>query len=109
MKIGDLRKQMTLQAEQQTSDGAGGYALAWVDVATVWADIAPVGGNEYLAAGRLEAQVTHKITLRWRPDITPNASMRLTYGARLFNIRAVLNPGEANRWLSILAQEGVAV
>ena len=46
MRIGELRKQVTVQAEGQTPDGAGGYTLAWTNVATVWAEIKPVTGRE---------------------------------------------------------------
>ncbi len=106
MRSGVLRKRVTLQAESRTDDGAGGYALSWTDVATVWAEIAPLGGREAFAAHRLEARVTHRVRLRYREGIT--ADMRLVMGSRVFNIRAVLNEGERNRWLDLLAEEGVA-
>ena len=109
MHIGELRKQIALQAEQQTSDGAGGYALAWATLATVWADISPVTGREIYASGHLEGRVTHKITMRWRSDITVTSDMRILYGARGFNIRAVTNQDESNQYLIVLAEEGTAV
>ena len=51
--------------------------------------------------------MSHRIRMRYRPDITPANRLRL--GTRVFNIRAILNEGERNRWLTILAEEGVAV
>ena len=109
MKIGDLRKQISVQAEQQTADGAGGYALAWVTLATVWADIAPVSGSESYGSGHLESHVTHKITARWRSDLALTADMRILYGTRSFNIRAILNKDEDNQWAEFLVEEGGAV
>lgn len=35
-------------------------------------------------------------------------AMRLKFGARVFNIRAVINRGERNRLLELLCEEGVA-
>jgi SPP1 family predicted phage head-tail adaptor len=109
MHIGELRKQVAVQAEQQTPDGAGGYALAWTTLASVWADIAPASGNEVFAAGHLEGHVTHKITMRWRSDLAITSDMRLLYNNRAFNIRAVMNKDESNQWATLLVEEGAAV
>jgi SPP1 family predicted phage head-tail adaptor len=108
MRIGELRKQIVVQQEQQTPDGAGGYALAWTTLATVWADIAPVSGKEVFASGHLEGRVTHKVTLRWRADINITSDMRIVYSSRAFNILAVLNGDERNRFAEILVEEGGA-
>ena len=109
MKIGNLRKQIAIQAEQQTSDGAGGYMLTWLTLATVWAEIAPVTGREIYAAGHLEGRVTHKITARWRSDLVLTSDMRVLSNARSFNIRAVMNRDESNQWAEFLVEEGGAV
>ncbi|MDD3371564.1 MAG: phage head closure protein [Alphaproteobacteria bacterium] len=108
MKTGKLRKRIAVQAEQRTDDGAGGYALAWTTLATVWANVEPLRGNENYTHGRLEGRVTHRITLRWRDDLPVTTDMRLLMDSRVFNVRAVLNEGERNRWTVILAEEGVA-
>jgi len=109
MKIGDFRKQVAIQAEQSTPDGAGGYALAWTTIATVWADIAPVSGREIYTAGHLEGHITHKVTLRWRADLSITSDMRLLYNSRSFNIQAVINQDETNQYVIVLATEGAAV
>ncbi len=108
MKIGDLRKQIIIQQEQQTPDGAGGYELAWNNVATVWAEIVPVSGNEIYTSGHLEGHVTHKITMRWRGDLAITTDMIAVYNMRIFNIRAVINQDEANQYASLLVEEGAA-
>jgi SPP1 family predicted phage head-tail adaptor len=107
MHSGELRKRATLQTETQTPDGAGGYALAWADVATVWVEIQPLSGSEVLAAGHLEGHVTHKVTLRYISGMTTD--MRLLYGGRVFNVRSVMNVDERNRWTELLVEEGAAV
>jgi SPP1 family predicted phage head-tail adaptor len=104
--IGKLRERVTLQSEQSVSDGGGGQVVAWTDVATVWAAIEPLTGRERRAAGRLESVLTHKVTIRHLAGVT--AKMRVAAGARVFNVRAVVNPAERDRWLELLCEEGVA-
>lgn len=107
MRIGLLRKQVTVQAETQTADGGGGYTLGWTNLMTVWAEIKPLNGSKVFVAHHLEGHVTHHVTMRYQSGITTD--MRLIYGARLFNIRAVMNTDETNRWLELLVEEGAAV
>lgn len=105
----DLRHRVALEAEAPAPDGGGGQGDPWAaatTVATLRACITPLRGRERLQAQQLEAGVTHRILLRYRPGVT--ARQRLRYGARVFNIRAVINVEERNRWLEILAEEGVA-
>ncbi len=109
MTIGTLRKRVVLQEEQRTPDGAGGYALSWASVATVWAEITPVSGHEVVASAGIEGHATHKVRMRWRDDLSLHSGMRLLHGSRTFNIRYVLNVHEANRWALILAEEGCAL
>jgi len=108
-KCGDLRCRIVLQEERQTSDGAGGYVLAWEPVAEAWASIAPLKGRDVYAANHLEGRVSHKIITPWRSDVTPTTAMRLLYGTRVFNIHAVLNEGERNVWFVLFVEEGCAV
>jgi SPP1 family predicted phage head-tail adaptor len=108
MRVGDLRKQVTIEAETPTADGGGGYALAWTNVATMWAQIVPLSGSKPYIDGHLESHVTHRITIRWRSDIAVTADMRVIYGCQLFNIRAVLNRNEENHWWDLMVEEGVA-
>ncbi|HEU0118812.1 MAG TPA: phage head closure protein [Alphaproteobacteria bacterium] len=109
MRIGELRKQVIIQQEAQTPDGAGGYSLSWTNVATVWAEITPASGREVYTAQHLEGHVTHHIYMRYRSDIAVTTDMRVLYGARSFNIRSVMNYDERNQRLELLVEEGVAV
>lgn len=105
-----LRHRVTLQQEVQTADGAGGYVRSWEDVADLWADISSINlrsyGQEKFFAGKIQAEITHKITIRYREGIT--AAMRLLFGSSIFNIRSVFNRYENNEILELLVEEGVA-
>jgi SPP1 family predicted phage head-tail adaptor len=109
MRIGELRKQITIQAEAPTADGAGGYALAWTNVATVWAEIKPVSGNKVFVDQHLEGHVTHQIKTRYRSDLTITTDMRIVHNNRVFNIHSITNTDERNQWWVMLVEEGAAV
>ena len=106
MPAARLKQRVTIEQQSLAPDGLGGAARGWATLATVWAEVMPVSGREALFAFRLESPVTHRVTIRYRTDV--KADMRLNYESRILTIRAVINRGEENRYLEILAEEGVA-
>lgn len=105
MKIGKLRHRITLQECIASRDSFGAEVLTWVDIATVWASVSPISGKEYFAAHQINAEVTTKITMRYRPGTTPN--MRAVFQNRLFYIVSVINPEEKNIALILMCKERV--
>ncbi len=77
---GWLRHRVTIETAETTPDGAGGASVAWTDLATLWAHIEPVKGEERVVADHLSGIVTHRVTLRWRDDIT--GGMRIAWRGR---------------------------
>ena len=110
IEAGRLRHRLVLQDRNPSGDGGGGEAGdPWavpVTVATVWGSLEPLSGAERLRAMRLESRVTHRIAIRYRAGVS--ADMRVVFGPRTFNIRAVIDPGERRRMLELLCEEGVA-
>ena len=107
LRLGTLRHRVTLQQEARVADGGGGFTVTWQDVATVWARVAPIRGEEALVHRQLEDAITHKVTMRYRAGVT--AAMRLVHNGRVFNIREVLDLDERNRILELRCEENVAV
>ena len=97
-RIGSLRHRVVLEAETRTPDGGGGASLGWTPVAELWAAIEPLTGNESIIAEALRAHVSHVLVIRSRPGVAP--AMRFRFGARLFDITAVLDIGERRRFLA---------
>jgi len=93
-----------LQAEVRVPDGIGGYTRSWQDVVELWAEIKPISGNEKLFGNKIQPEVTSKLILRYRNDVT--SGMRFLLGDRVFNIRYVINVGENNELLELLVDEG---
>ena len=101
--IGDLRHRIAIEAAVRASDGAGGASVVWNSVADVWAAIVPSAGSENFVLDRLAGNVSHEIWMRYRADVKPE--MRITFGTRVFDIRAAFDPQDRGHWLKVLAQE----
>lgn len=102
---GELRHRITIQTRIKTPDGYGGYSDdSWTPHAEVWSKIVPYSARERFFAGKLEHNVTHKITLRFLSTITE--SMRVSYGGRTFKIIGIINKDERSIWTELFCEEG---
>lgn len=102
-----LRHKVHLEQKTSTSDGAGGTTSIWEEVGIIWASISKKNGVERTVSGQLAASSTHVFRCRWRSDVS--ADMRLRFGSRVFNIRAIHNLDELGKIMEIHAEEGVAM
>jgi SPP1 family predicted phage head-tail adaptor len=108
--IGKMRHRITLQKEVRVADGGGGFTITWTNVATdpsIWASIVPVSTAENLRSMQLQVSITHRITIRYRSDIT--GALRVLYGGRVFNVRGIKVIEERDRWIELSCEEGVAI
>ena len=105
MPIGTMRHRLGLEAPVDTSDGGGGATRAWSLVAEVWGAIEPASGGEHVAADAAHGRVSHEIWIRHRAGLGPH--MRFKMGARIFDIRAVIDSGARRRFLRCLVEERV--
>lgn len=107
IRTGGLRHRAELQSRStETADGGGGVAVAWTKERDLWCQIRELGGQERLEAMRQESGVTHEIYARYATDIT--ADKRVVYGAKAYNIRAVMDPETRHEFVRVLADSGVA-
>jgi len=101
--IAKLHHRLTLEAPDESADGAGGVVRGWSALGEVWASIEPIGANDAVVAGKRLGALTHRVTLRHRGDLTLNHRFRL--GARVFTVRALRDPDEQIRFLECLVAE----
>ena len=66
MQVGRMRYRIEIQDYKSTQDADGFETREWMTVHTVWADIAPVSGKEYMASNKETAEITNKIYIRFR-------------------------------------------
>ena len=68
VRAGQLDKVVTIEAVTETQNARGEPVPSWAAEATVWARIEPLRGQELVTAQQRAANVTHKITMRYRDE-----------------------------------------
>ena len=105
-RIGKYRQRIEIQSATVTANEFGEQEQSWNTDSTEWAQIEPLSGREIEYAKALVAEVTHKVSLRYRSGVT--VSQRVKFGSRLFDINAAINVEELNIELQLLCAERVA-
>ncbi|KRE33424.1 phage head closure protein [Paenibacillus sp. Soil724D2] len=100
---GSYRHPITFQKQSTTTNDYGEKIVQWDDIITVKAGVYPISGKDYISAVQVNSEITHKISLRFVPNIT--ADMRVKFGSRLFTIIAILNFQEKDRELQLVCKE----
>lgn len=108
---GDLREKVTIQAATRVNQDDGTVAEVWgtanPDDPTrrVKIESQPRHGREYFEAQQMKAGVTHQITMRPWPGLTPRH--RLLFGNRVFNIVSARDIDERGIRMEVLCKEEV--
>ncbi|MBS4191747.1 phage head closure protein [Bacillus sp. FJAT-49705] len=84
-------------------DEAGQPLDEWIPVAETWASIEPLRGRELFAAMQVNAEVTTKITVRYRKGL--DRMMKALHNEIEFEFLYVINPKYANKELQIMCKE----
>ena len=105
MKIGVLRHRVTLQEKTVTEDELKQQTEVWTDIASVWASVEPLSGREYYAAKQIHADISVKITMRYRRDVCPE--MRVVFNKAIYEILSVINSERKNISLVLMCREVV--
>lgn len=100
---GDLRSRIAVQRVSRTTDAAGGGLLSWSTFATVWARVATRAGAQNLDYDRLQTDLRHHVTIRFRDDIA--AGDRVLWDGRTLRIEAVVDADGHKRWLVLDCRE----
>lgn len=107
MDPGEMDKQVTIQSQSTSplTDDAGQPVAGtqYVDVETVWAKITTATGRELYHGQQVQAELSHKITIRYYEGLT--TAHRLLYGTRVFDINYVINRNEGDEWHELLCKE----
>jgi len=99
-----LNKRVTILRNEITGRGEYGAPIeSWTPVATVWAAIEPLQGQEYFAAYRENANVTTRIRIRYRTGI--DRTMIVRYGDAEFEIEYIIHPKFAKVELQLMSRE----
>lgn len=106
MQIGSLMHGVVIESPAQTRGQMGSQKNTWQPVCTTWASVQPLSGRALEVAQALHAEVTVKITVRWRADI--DNTCRVMFRGKAYAVQYVLNPSEANRELQLYCTTGTS-
>lgn len=92
---GRLDQPVQLSGPTRTSDGAGGWIVTHAPFTPprVFAAVQALRGEERLQAAGAEIAVTHRVLLRWHPQVSEHT--RITWGTRVLEV--VGPPAEIGR------------
>lgn len=122
--IGELNQRITIQIFEEQSDGLFGYEEAWIDWGTVWAKMDNNRSQPMKDAAQNTSYVTFSAVVRYNKalyniwsrlgaqtvaipgtDNSVNAvhtsRMRVKYGSRVFDVRALFDPDGDSNWIEI--------
>lgn len=105
MRLSDLRHRVVIQRYKATQDEYGQPIQTWIDVAAVWANVEGLSGRELFEAQQTRAEADHRVTIRYRDDITP--TMRIVNDGRSYNITAAADRTGRREWLELTCKEAV--
>lgn len=103
MRAGTLKDRVTLQRYTADADPTWGITPGWTGIGELWADVTPTGGSEKPADQGVQTTVTHRISIRYRDDITTKD--RMLYRGRVLELLSVIDVNGARRELLIEARE----
>lgn len=109
MRPGGLRQRVTIQNFTTSRTPSGGVIQEWYDVATVWAEVKGISGRELIAAGAEMSEVTFRMWVRYRSDVTCASRIiwkQKGHDAKAFDIQSVIPDEKATR-LELLCKGGL--
>ena len=101
--IGARRLRVTLEQPVETPDGIGGTTRSFAPYAMLWARLEPLSASERSEAQAAHAAVSHRLTIRWRGDVT--AAMRFVVAGTIYPVKASFDPEGRRRNLVCLVEE----
>ncbi|HBR1869575.1 TPA: phage head closure protein [Klebsiella pneumoniae] len=107
MHAGKLRHRIVLQAPVKTQNPDTGAVInSWQDVATLWAEVSALSAREFIAAQASQGEMTTRITIRYRPDVT--RKHRILFRGSVYNIEGVLPDAVSGlEYLTLPCSQGV--
>jgi SPP1 family predicted phage head-tail adaptor len=100
-----LRHRVTIQDRSAQDDGFGQQILQWTDVLACWASLEPAPRPQQVVGEAEVSSRTHVLMIRYRSNLTPR--MRVTKGARIFEIISIIDVDERHFWLQLDCVEGM--
>lgn len=104
MKAGKRNQKITIQEKRTVMNEFNEPVEVWLDVATVWAELLIGFGREFFGAAKVNTELSGIIKILYLPGIKARQA-KVKYGERIFDVIAVIDPGERRRELELHIKE----
>lgn len=105
VNAGQFDQRVTIQARSAGVDAHGQASETWADVAEVWAQVTPLRGREYFAAGQIQSPADVRMRIRHRGDI--DTAHRIVWRGVPHDIVSVADMMAHSEALELLCVAGV--
>jgi SPP1 family predicted phage head-tail adaptor len=106
---GKYRHVVTIQKKADNQNSYGEIVDStenWVDFFKTRVAILPISGKEVLSAEFMNSEITHRVHMRYVPNLDVDAYMRIKFGERVFQITSPpINFQERNIEWQLLCKE----
>lgn len=107
MQAGKLDRRVVLKEKVVTKDSYGQEVITWTEIATVWGEVQPLTGREFMEGRQMQAEVSTRVRIRYRTGIEPEdrAEVTLDGSVIVYDILAVLPYGMDRREIHLMCRE----
>ena len=102
-EIGEMVERVTFQRSFKIDDEYHGKQITWLDIAEAWAQVEPISSREYFFGQANQAEVTHRIKVRYRPDV--GQGWRIKHRDKYYAVQSIIDMGGRRRFLELLCIE----
>lgn len=100
MLAGKMREAVTLQQKSVSRGANGEEVVSWSTFASVYAQVQPISGREFVALRQAQSTITHRFRIRWLTGVT--TAMRVLWNSQPYDIVEAINVDARNRQLELL-------
>ncbi len=110
MDAGKLKTYVEIHRRTLTADDANEAVPVWKNIGEDWAWVRPLVCRELFLAQSVREDVTHKVTMRWRDDITARDRLVIpepdNRPSRTLEIStSPVDPDDTNVWIEFMCME----
>ena len=108
MQAGTLNKRIVISqlvTGSPATDEFGAPNTSWEELDTVWAAVEPISGREFWAQQQVQSEITVKIRVRYRDDVT--VGMKAEYNNKTYMIKYIIDYQESHKEFWLMCSEGV--
>lgn len=102
MGAGAFNRRIEFQKLTGAYNSEGVFVKKWLKFRTLWAKVYPVSGREYFQAATTQNELTVRVVIRYRKDIT--TAMRFIYEGKSYEIKDIINDNDSRITLTIVGK-----